>query len=203
MAVSIGSSKFRVAPVQGEADLAQAMAIREVVFIEEQHVPESIEHDAEDARAFHVLAFDGGHAVGTGRLVERTKTPSEHSGRWGQIGRMAVLSSYRGKGVGRAILEALEVEARRRALDGIVLNAQVHAHVFYVNAGYADVGPIFEEAGMPHVEMRKDLSAVGVSSGGKPRKGSGKRRAHRAARSVQRKAPDTAASPVLRAGRRS
>ena len=53
----------------------QALAIREVVFIEEQHVPEGIERDAEDARAFHVLAFQGGHAVGTGRLVGLTATP--------------------------------------------------------------------------------------------------------------------------------
>jgi predicted GNAT family N-acyltransferase len=55
-----------IVPVQGEAELMQALAIREVVFIEEQRVPEGIERDAEDAKAFHVLAMHKGHAIGTG-----------------------------------------------------------------------------------------------------------------------------------------
>ena len=81
-----------LSPVRDEAELMQALAIREVVFIEEQHVPEGIERDAEDARAFHVLAFQGGHAIGTGRLVALTASASGESGKWAQIGRMAVLS---------------------------------------------------------------------------------------------------------------
>ena len=67
MAQPEGPTEVAITPVQNEADLAQALAIREVVFIEEQHVPEAEERDAEDARAFHVLAVHGGHAIGTGR----------------------------------------------------------------------------------------------------------------------------------------
>src|SRR5215472_15846782 len=57
-----------IAQIKDEAELFQALAIREVVFIEEQHVPETVERDAEDARAYHVLAFAEGHAVGNGQL---------------------------------------------------------------------------------------------------------------------------------------
>src|SRR5690606_4818728 len=90
--------------VRSEADLFQALAIREVVFIEEQHVPEGIERDAEDASAFHVLAFQGGHAVGTGRLVLLSEPPADRTGQWAQVGRMAVLRAHRGSKIGSKLL---------------------------------------------------------------------------------------------------
>ena len=150
-------TKLVIAPVKGEAELFQALAIREVVFIEEQHVPETIERDAEDARAHHLLAFAEGHAIGTGRLVVLPEAPAEESGTWGQIGRMAVLQSHRKHGVGSLLLEALEAEARRRRLGGILVHAQLYALGFYERHGYTPVGAVFEEAGIDHVEARKRL----------------------------------------------
>ena len=146
-----------IAPAQGEGDLASALAIREIVFIEEQRVPEGLERDAEDAKAFHVLAYDGKHGIGTGRLVVLAKPPQGERGKWGQIGRMAVLATYRRRGVGRRVLQALEDEAKRRKLEGVMLHAQLYARDFYRSLGYHDASPIFEEAGIPHVEMRKPL----------------------------------------------
>lgn len=151
------SEEITVVQVKDEGDLASALAIREIVFIEEQRVPESLERDEEDSRAYHVLAYEGGHAIGTGRLVTLPEAPPNEQGTWGQIGRMAVLVSHRKGGVGRKILQTLEGEARRLGLDGIVLHAQLHAHEFYLRNGYHDSSAIFEEAGMPHVEMRKVL----------------------------------------------
>ncbi len=139
-------------------DFHAALAIREVVFIEEQSVPESIERDAEDARAYHVLAWDGPHAVGTGRLVELPEPPNGETGKWGQIGRMAVFTAHRKQGIGDRILKKLEDEARREGMKGIKLHAQRHTAAFYEKAGYRLVGEEFEEAGMPHVEARKDLT---------------------------------------------
>jgi predicted GNAT family N-acyltransferase len=146
-----------VAPVQNEGELFQALAIREVVFIEEQSVPESLERDAEDATAFHVLAMKGKHAVGTGRLWELPSAPVGEQGAWARVGRMAVLSSDRKSGVGAKLLEALEGEAKRRGLKGILLHAQLSAMEFYKRHGYEAHGAVFEEAGMPHLEMKKTL----------------------------------------------
>jgi predicted GNAT family N-acyltransferase len=143
--------------IQSEAELFQALAIREVVFIEEQHVPEGIERDAEDARAFHVLAFQGGHAVGTGRLVLLPQPPENRQGVWGQVGRMAVLKAHRKARIGSRLLLALEEEARRRGVKGIMLHAQLYALDFYKKHGYEPVGAVFEEAGIPHLEMLKSL----------------------------------------------
>ena len=155
--MAASANSIVISPVSHEAELLQALAIREVVFIEEQHVPEGIERDAEDARAFHVLAIQGGHAVGTGRLVTLSGPPSGDAGTWGQIGRMAVLSAHRKARVGSHLLAALEAEARRQKLAGILMHAQLYAIGFYRHHGYEPVGPVFEEAGIDHVEMRKRL----------------------------------------------
>lgn len=149
--------KATIVPVKSEGDLLQALAIREVVFIEEQRVTEGIERDAEDARAHHVLAMQAGHAVGTGRLVMLTNAPEGESGSWAQIGRMAVLQANRKGGVGSLLLKALEEEALRRKVSGILLHAQLTAMDFYKRHGYAPRGAVFEEAGMPHLEMTKRL----------------------------------------------
>ena len=146
-----------IVEVKSEGELLQALAIREVVFIEEQHVPEGIERDAEDARAYHVLALRGGHAIGTGRLVSLEEPPEGEGGRWGQVGRMAVLQGSRKFGVGNQLLRALETEARRREYGGILLHAQLASMDFYKRHGYLPHGAVFEEAGMPHLLMKKLL----------------------------------------------
>src|SRR5215470_6341363 len=128
--------KLVITKIKDESELFQALAIREVVFIEEQHVPEGIERDTEDARAFHVLAFAEGHAIGTGRLVTLSKAPPDLPGRWGQIGRMAVLQSHRRSGVGSLLLAELEAEARRQHLRGIRMHAQLFSLSFYRRHGY-------------------------------------------------------------------
>jgi len=157
MGASDSEFELRIAPVEGPGDLASALAIREIVFIEEQSVPQGMERDEEDAKAFHLLAYDGLHAIGTGRLVTLKKPPEGERGKWGQVGRMAVLATWRRRGAGKALLNALEEEARRRKLEGVMLHAQLYARDFYRAQGYHDASPIFEEAGIAHVEMRKPL----------------------------------------------
>jgi predicted GNAT family N-acyltransferase len=154
---SSDDKKATVVPVSNEGELLQALAIREVVFIEEQHVPAGIDRDAEDARAFHILAFQGGHAVGTGRLVMLSHAPHGETGQWAQVGRMAVLQAHRKGGIGSKILAVLEDQARRNNVVGIRLHAQLSSIDFYKKHGYQPVGAAFQEGGMPHLEMHKKL----------------------------------------------
>jgi predicted GNAT family N-acyltransferase len=152
-------SEISIVVIDNAGDLNQALAIREIVFIEEQRVPETMERDEEDSRAFHVLAYEGKHAIGTGRLVELVTPPEGATGRWGKIGRMAVLAAHRKGGTGSKVLKVLEAEAVKRGYDGLLLHAQVHAKAFYIKHGYAELGAVFEEAGMPHLHMRKWLKS--------------------------------------------
>jgi predicted GNAT family N-acyltransferase len=126
---------------------ADAMSVREAVFVVEQGVPPEIELDEWDPQCDHALALEpGGRAVGTGRLL-----PDGH------IGRMAVLRDWRGRGVGGAILAALVERAAARGMTRLVLNAQTHAAPFYARYGFVAFGDEFMEADIPHVAMARDL----------------------------------------------
>ncbi|GAB1719801.1 MAG: GCN5-related N-acetyltransferase [Nitrosospira sp.] len=118
-------------------------AVREAVFIREQHVAPELEWDEFDTHCIHVLATNAVEgAIGTGRLLAN-----------GTIGRMAVLKAWRGKGVGRAILLRLAGEARKQHLQQVALHAQLHAREFYRKFGFEIRGEEFMEAGIPHIRM--------------------------------------------------
>ena len=124
-----------------------AQQVRKAVFVEEQGIPAELEWDSNDVNCLHAVAYDGdGLPVGTGRLL-----PDGH------IGRMAVLARARGAGVGAEILRQLMGQAKLRGDAVVVLNAQQTAEPFYSREGFTRSGDLFEEAGIPHVTMKKTL----------------------------------------------
>jgi predicted GNAT family N-acyltransferase len=135
--------------------MEQAWALRRRVFIEEQHVPEEIELDADDARAVHALALEVANPNGTERPVGCGRMLVH--GDYVKIGRMAVLAERRGTGVGRRVLEFLLEHARQRGFRRAVLDAQMHAEGFYLKQGFIPVGEVFEEAGIMHRRMERAL----------------------------------------------
>jgi predicted GNAT family N-acyltransferase len=128
-----------------------AQALREQVFVHEQGIAPELEWDEADATALHAVARNrGGLPLGTGRLLPHTPGA-------GRIGRMAVRADMRGSGVGMAVLQALVDSARSQGLQHLVLHAQVTAASFYRRAGFEPRGPVFDEVGIPHQEMVRDL----------------------------------------------
>ena len=132
------------------ADWPVVAALRSRVFVDEQGVPAEIEQDAHDVTAVHALAEDDeGRVVATGRLLVRDDR--------GVIGRMAVDASARGHGYGAAVLAELHRQAAALGLAEVELHAQLTARGFYERAGYTAVGDVYEEAGIAHVTMRRQL----------------------------------------------
>jgi predicted GNAT family N-acyltransferase len=124
---------------------AAARPVREEVFLREQRVPPAMEWDEFDATSRHVVACGpDGQPIGTGRLL-----PDGH------IGRMAVLPAWRGRGVGRALLERLLEAATAAGQGELALHAQTQAAGFYGRFGFVAEGPEFMEAGIPHVMMSR------------------------------------------------
>jgi predicted GNAT family N-acyltransferase len=124
-----------------DQDVLRRIRIR--VFVQEQAVPEGLEWDGKDQGAVHLLALQGsGRPIGTARLLST-----------GQIGRMAVLPEWRGRGVGRTLLRELLAIAAAGDYPDVFLNAQTSALPFYLGAGFVPVGEEFEEAGIPHRRM--------------------------------------------------
>jgi len=138
--------------VGGWAELgSDAGAIRAEVFVQEQQIPAEMEWDAADAGCVHAVAYNRlGLAVATGRLLEHVPGVAK-------IGRMAVRRPLRGSRVGRAVLDALMQAARQRGDREVILHAQMSAEPFYRRAGFNQRGPVFEEAGIAHIEMVRTL----------------------------------------------
>ena len=129
-----------------------ARRIRTQVFIDEQRIPQEMEWDEGDNTALHAVACNRlGQAIATGRLL-----PSDNG--TAKIGRVAVNRVLRGSGVGRLLMDALMDAARKRGDRRIVLHAQRTAESFYRGLGFSVHGTEFEEAGIPHIEMTRDLA---------------------------------------------
>jgi predicted GNAT family N-acyltransferase len=136
---------IRVRQVSSAKELKTVYSIRTRVFVKEQGVPEEIELDRDDKRALHFLASLAGKAVATARIVMRHGNA--------KIGRMAVLKSHRGKGIGTKLLKRAIVVAKKQNARTIYLHAQVPVIGFYEAMAFRCVGPIFKEAGIPHRKM--------------------------------------------------
>ena len=158
---------FRVAEADYGRDFDALRAVREAVFIREQGVPVEIELDEADPRCVHVVARDAaGNAIGTGRLVPPDEATAgdghgEASGApAARIGRMAVLSGWRGRGVGDALLAALIEAAQRRGWQRVMLHAQATAIRFYQRHGFLPRGARFIEAGIEHLTLWRQIDGT-------------------------------------------
>lgn len=117
--------------------------IRNRVFVDEQKVAPELEWDELDAVATHFLLEVDGCALGTARLLPD-----------GRIGRVALLPSARGKGLGLTLMRAVMEHARLLGMTQLELSAQTHALGFYEQLGFITCSDIYLDAGIPHRTMR-------------------------------------------------
>jgi predicted GNAT family N-acyltransferase len=68
-----------------------------------------------------------------------------------------VRAAARRTGIGGRLMERAATLARERGFAEIVLHAQVAVAGFYRRLGYVEEGDLFEEAGIPHIGMRKKI----------------------------------------------
>jgi predicted GNAT family N-acyltransferase len=154
-------SVIRVSFVGSQEEMAEALRIRRLVFIDEQRVPEDLEldeHDDERAwgrTAVHALLWKDGLPAATGRLLLE-----DGPGHNAHVGRVAVLREYRGTGLGRALMEALQERAHKLGYPRITHAAQLHAIPFYERLGYVARGAVFLDAGIEHRWMDLEFGPV-------------------------------------------
>ena len=140
MNVRIRKYSWQLAP----ADIRK---IRQSVFVQEQQVPPALEWDDTDEIADHFLVvLPDNTPVGVGRLFS-TLEETAH------IGRMAILPAHRGKGIGKILLRHMISEAAGQFSE-LQLSAQEHAIPFYQRSGFHVCSALYDDAGIPHVDMR-------------------------------------------------
>lgn len=143
------SQNYRIEVLNWQSEMqAKLKAIREEVFIVEQHVPLYIEWDEFDEKAIHLLALDDKEqAIGCARiLIDK-----------GRIGRMGVLKVWRGRGVGYALLEKAIAICKSHHIEKISLSSQTHAIAFYQKAGFVVTSEAYIDANIWHVDMQLEV----------------------------------------------
>ncbi len=153
-------SHFHIKHVQTQLELDHALSVRRQVFIQEQSVPEFIERDEFDhwkpdrRDVLHVVGYMGAEPVAAGRVVlEMPGYPHP------KIGRIAVLKSLRGQGLGVKVMDCIHDLSAEYGVQVVTLSAQCHALAFYQSLGYRPVGEIYLEADIEHQMMEYTLSA--------------------------------------------
>lgn len=138
-----------------QAELEQCLNIRHAVFCVERHISPEIERDGFDvlnAGYDHLLLLSDDTPVGALRC--------RHSGGGTvQLQRFCVLKEYRGNGWGRLAVRLIEEHYRQNGILQIHLDAKFEVYGFYEKCGYQKTGLPFEEAGIPHIKMTKQITS--------------------------------------------
>ncbi len=133
--------------IEGGGDISDALKLRREVFIIEQHTPEDVEMDGRDGEALHLVVYDGGVPVASGRILVE-------DGRC-MLGRICVVKSRRGENLGDFTVRAMIRRAFDAGCTEQFIHAQTYARPFYELLGFEAFGDEFEEADIPHIAMKR------------------------------------------------
>ncbi|MDT8716921.1 GNAT family N-acetyltransferase [Clostridium sp. 19966] len=135
---------MRINWFNGNEDLSEAFYIRKKVFVEEQNVPLALEMDELDKDSYHVVIYDD-EPIGTGRIIFQNGLCF--------LGRISILKSYRGKGIGNILVKEMIRKAFSLGVNEVHIHAQSHAEKFYEKLGFEIYGEKFYEASIEHISM--------------------------------------------------
>lgn len=129
------------------------LKVRKEVFVNEQNIDPKEEYDAldtlENNRVEHIVAIKQEQVIGTMRLISANRTM--------KIGRLAVLKPFRNKKVASKLVRYAMIQAENNGIHLIELNAQLSAINIYKRQGFEETGEIFEEVGISHIKMTKQI----------------------------------------------
>lgn len=129
------------------------LEVRKKVFVDEQGIDPQEEYDVYDVldnpTVHHIAAIQYGSVVGTMRLYCYDKKM--------KLGRLAVLVSHRNQKIASRLIRYAVIQAENNGYNSIELNAQHQAIALYLKHGFEIVGSPFEEAGIQHYKMIKQI----------------------------------------------
>ena len=129
-------------------ELHDLLQLRSEVFVVEQDcVYQDI--DGKDRNALHILGFKDGKLLAYSRAFK----PGEYFNEAG-IGRVVVKKEERSNDYGYVIMKA-SIQAVQEHFNApkIRVAAQTYLKSFYNNLGFKEVGEMYEEDGIPHIQM--------------------------------------------------
>ena len=143
-------SKFSYKLMTGGVELQEAFEVRRQVFVREQSIPENLVFDGHDREALHLVVKDGERVIGSARVKFLADNQAK-------LERMAVLKRYRHKGIGKEMLLFLDTVWKDKQVQQVIIHAQLEVVPFYKLCGFDEFGLPFQEAGIKHIKMRKQI----------------------------------------------
>jgi predicted GNAT family N-acyltransferase len=143
-------SKFSYKLVTGGVELQEAFEVRRQVFVREQSISEDLVFDGHDREALHMVVKDGERVIGSARVQFLTDNQAK-------LERMAILERYRRKGIGKELLLFLDTVWKDKQVQQVIIHAQLEVVSFYKLCGFDELGLPFQEAGIKHIKMRKQV----------------------------------------------
>jgi ElaA protein len=130
------------------AELYEVLRLRSAVFVVEQQCLFQ-DMDGYDSQAMHLLGVQGGELLAYARCFEAGVKFPEAS-----FGRVLTRPSVRGTGIGHALIEqAITAISQLWGPQAIRIGAQMQLAAYYGKHGFEDVGKLYMEDGIAHLEM--------------------------------------------------
>jgi ElaA protein len=121
---------------------------RNQIFVVEQNCVYQ-DCDYKDPDCYHMMGWDGELLAAYTRLLPPGKSFNNMS-----IGRVLTAKDYRNKNLGRELMKrSIEELNRLFGSQPITIGAQLYLKRFYEGLGFKQVGEIYLEDGIKHIEM--------------------------------------------------
>ena len=130
-------------------ELYAMLRLRSEVFVVEQNCV-FLDTDNNDQKAYHTLGWMGEDLVATTRLFEKDIMYEGYQ----SIGRVVSSPAYRGKGIGKELMQYSLQECERLFGKGpIKIGAQLYLKKFYNEQGFEQSGDVYLEDEIDHIPM--------------------------------------------------
>lgn len=131
-------------------ELYQALKLRSEVFVVEQNcVYQDV--DGKDEKALHLLGKVDGFVVAYSRIFKPGAYFENAS-----IGRVAIAQKYRAQKWGHQLMQsAIGAIETNFGMQPVTISAQLYLKKFYESHGFIQLGEMYLEDEIPHIEMLK------------------------------------------------
>lgn len=109
--------------------IARSHQIRFEVFVDEQSIPQLLDHDGLDEHSEHIIVLVDEKTVATARL---SRQQDDHA----VMARIAVSKAFRGRGIADKMIRALLVHAKKSGLRTIEIHAHHYLQHYYEKFGF-------------------------------------------------------------------
>jgi len=132
-------------------ELYKILRLRNEVFVVEQNCPYQ-DADNKDLKCHHLMLLKDDELMAYARLVPPGLSFPQMS-----IGRVVTSPQARGTGAGRILMNAAIEQCHQFFGEGsIQIGAQAYLTKFYTSLGFKQVSDVYDEDGIPHIDMIRE-----------------------------------------------